>query len=158
MQSNVVNRSFFSETLRCFYHIFGYDAVLKELQFIRHLDSNSPCQQSSHVVEQSPPTQSSHVAEQSPPDVTHTFVAPHVSSDLVTVHKISNSVIQPPHNSYDHDSALPSESPPVPRVKYSRSLKPDSHRCVALTSHGERCTLSKSGVSQFCRNHLKSTS
>lgn len=153
MQSNVVNRSFFSETLRCFYHIFGYDAVLKELQFIRHLDSNSPCQQSSIV-----PQQSSHVPEQSPPDVKHTFVAPPVSSDLVTVHKISNSVIQPPHSSSDHESSLPSQSPPVSRVKYSRSLKPDSQRCVAITSHGERCTLSKSGGSQLCRNHLKAGS
>lgn len=150
MQSNVVNHSFFSETLRCFYHIFGYDAVLKELQFIHHLDSTSNSLQAT-----TPPTVTP-IVQQSPPDTTHTFISQPVSSDLVTVHKISNTVIQPSDQNSIHDSIH--DSTPLSRVKYSRSLKPDSQRCVAITSRGDRCSLSKLSLSTFCRNHLKAHS
>lgn len=39
METPAVNRTFVTETLRCMYHIYGYDALMKEIQFIHHLYS-----------------------------------------------------------------------------------------------------------------------
>jgi hypothetical protein len=49
MDSPVVNRTFFAETLRCMYHIYGYDALIKEIKFIHHLHHSDPLPTTQHA-------------------------------------------------------------------------------------------------------------
>jgi hypothetical protein len=70
MQSPVVHHTFAAETLRCLYHIFGYDFLFNELHFIHHLHSSHDS--SNSIL--------------SPPSI---IVPPHQSTDS------SNSILSP---------------------------------------------------------------
>jgi len=124
MDSPVINRTFFAETLRCMYHIYGYDALMKEIQFIHHLHHSDPVPATQHVPASVPAPQEA-APSQPPTQVMSQYVEEEEQKDVF-------AHIKP---------------------KYVRSEKPDELRCTAVTNNGMRCTLARKRPTAFCHRH-----
>jgi hypothetical protein len=122
MQSPVVHHTFAAETLRCLYHIFGYDFLFNELHFIHHLHSSQHSSHDSILVPTHPYTDSS-------TDSSNSILSPTPVPTTLPIAPPTPPPITPAITS-------------TPRSKYSRAPPPDHLRCSALTARGSRCTFS----------------
>jgi hypothetical protein len=130
MDSPVVNRTFFAETLRCMYHIYGHDALMKEIQFIHHLYSpTTPSVPAPPApVPAAPPAPATIVSSESESSSTTNVIVQKLDDDK----KGRNFHVKP---------------------KHGRSERPHELRCTAITNSGERCSFSRRLPTAFCHRH-----
>ncbi len=136
-----VNRTFFAETLRCMYHIYGYDALMKEIQFIHHL--YSPTTPSVPVPIALPPAPPAPAAPPAPP-------APPAPATIVSSESESSSTTNVIVQKLDDDKK---ERNFHVKPKHGRSERPHELRCTAITNSGERCSFSRRLPTAFCHRH-----
>lgn len=125
--SDNITYKFCIDSLRYVYHIIGYDNILKELNFIRHIDSHNNNNNTNNT---------------------------NILQEKQTINKIEqiNEVIIP-----DTVETLSENKNIIiqPNNKYARTIISDEERCETILSTGKRCTLRKAENCVNCSRHTK---
>jgi 3-hydroxyisobutyrate dehydrogenase-like beta-hydroxyacid dehydrogenase len=129
MNSEKMDYKFCADFLRYAYHVMGYDALIREANYIHHLyapstDIPTPVPAPVPVVAQIVPD------KQDVPETT-------VSSSILEQADTKNIVI-------DNNTT---------KIKYTRSQLSDDLRCTSIISNGTRCTFKKVDNSEHCGRH-----
>lgn len=160
MDNHQMNHTFFSETVRTMYNLFGYEALMKEVLYIHHLhQAHHPAPASAPILSPTPapipspvPVSSPH----SPPTLVHCKRPAIQTSQGQSAAIMVNKVMEVKEDD-GAEVAEEKNAQPIIRAKYSRSKKPEEDRCQHLTNKGTRCTLVRYGTSIFCSRHTRVT-
>ena len=124
--SDKITYNFCIESLRYAYNIIGYDAIVKELNYIHYLYSSN---------KQDSPNQ-------------HLNKIEHIDKlDNIDASEEVNEVINPSENK----NIIIQQT----KTKYVRSPISDDERCETVLSTGKRCTLRRSDNCNNCGRHSK---
>lgn len=155
MESPIVNRTFCSETLRCMYHIFGYETLMKEIQFIHRLYTEGTSSNTVHTPSVSSCQDTSNNASSTDHTINDVPLSTSRIPRPVPVKDSIPSVIVHKVQEQKEDDGDKNSNVSPQRIKYTRSQKPDDAVCSAVTGQGVRCTLSRKDSTLFCSRHLK---
>jgi hypothetical protein len=167
MDNQQMNHTFFSETVRMMYNLFGYEALMKEVLYIHHLhQAHHPVPAPAPVPSPSPSPSPAPAPAPAPAPVT--VSTPHTPPSLVhskrhviqaqpTVVMVNRVIDIQKDDEVKEEVKEKMEEEHVTRAKYSRSKKQDEDRCQHLTNKGTRCTLVRYGISIFCSRHTNAT-
>lgn len=125
MNSDKMDYKFCADFLRYAYHVMGYDALIREANYIHHLYAPSTTVVTAPIQHMTPDKQ---------PDIPET-----PSNSLENEQQDTKNVI------IDNNNHT--------KVKYTRSQLSDDLRCTSIISNGTRCTFKKAENSPHCGRH-----
>ena len=141
MDPSVASRTFFSETIRSMYRIYGYEALMKEVLFIHH---------HSHLSAPAPvpvPVPVPVVSETDVVKICRPVDKGHSESlSVVTINKVEDSK----NEEEEEDKKQKKEDG---CIKYSRTHLPDESRCTATLNNKERCAIRRAKSDTMCHRH-----
>lgn len=148
--AQLVDRTFFSETMRTMYRIYGYETVMKEILFLHHVEQQSPSIRVAPV----------EVNEPAPVETNPVYVKRPVvkSTELpsVTVHKVDAEVEEDDDDEKVQEELTPLQNKKgVRNIKYARAILKEEEQCTSVTGKGVRCSIRRTGSALYCLRHVK---
>lgn len=144
-----VDRTFFSETMRTMYRIYGYETVMKEILFLHHVEQSSGIRVAPVEVSEPAPVDASPVRVKRP-------VVKSGELPSVTVHKVEVEVEVEDEDEKVQEVLTPLQKKKgVDHVKYARAILKEEERCTSVTGKGVRCSIRRAGSGLYCLRHAK---
>jgi hypothetical protein len=127
MNSEKMDYKFCADFLRYAYHVMGYDALIREANYIHHLYAPST-------------------------DISTPVMTPVVTHIVPDRKDVPDTAVSPSaHEQVDTKNIIIDNN--TTKVKYTRSQLSDDLRCTSIISNGTRCTFKKVDNSEYCGRH-----
>lgn len=148
-----IDRTFFSETMRSMYRIYGFETVMKEILFLHHIEQSPGI----HVAPTPGPVEVIEpVIQASPIRMKRPIVKSFETQPTVAVHKVEVGEEDGDEKEQDVKVMPPLQKKKgIDHVKYSRTVVPEGERCTSVTHKGVHCTLRRAGSGLYCSIHAK---
>ena len=134
------------ESLRFAFQAIGYDNCIKELAVIKHIYTVAQEPISKKLIAQEPVAKETYTSKQESPIAVQ---QPVTNSELPQI--VEDMIPKIAHEPESDNKNIIIEAP----IKYSRSVPPDTNRCVKILDGNIRCSFKRATDSERCSRHDK---